>query len=145
MGSWVPGKAPLEHLLLSSNPAIDTTPASVLSHPHSPASWLMISLSFDVLMKSFGLSWMTGPLLANYSIKCKWRKKRDWSYYFFFPLIYISGWICIIYRHGDMTGDITVLQQNGFCPSAPPVIFSEIIASSPVLCSHSQPRERAIR
>lgn len=82
MGSWVPGKAPLEHLLLSSNPAVDTTHASVLSHPHSPASWLMISLSFDVLMKSFRLSWMTGPLLANYSIKCKWRGKRDWIYIF---------------------------------------------------------------
>lgn len=82
MGSWVPGKAPLEHLLLSSNPAVDTSHASLLSLPHSPVSWLMISLSFDVLMKSFRLSWMTAPLLANYSIKCKWRGKRDWSYYF---------------------------------------------------------------
>lgn len=73
MGSWVWCKAPLEHLLLSSNPAVDTSHASLLSHPHSPPSWLMISLSFDVLMKSLSLSWMAGPLLANYSIKCKWK------------------------------------------------------------------------
>lgn len=73
MGSWVWCKAPLEHLLLSFNPAVDTSHASLLSHPHSPPSWLMISLSFDVLMKSLRLSWMAGPLLANYSIKCKWK------------------------------------------------------------------------
>lgn len=73
MGSWVWCKAPFEHLLLSSNPAVDTSHASLLSHPHSPPSWLMISLSFDVLMKSLRLHWMAGPLLANYSIKCKWR------------------------------------------------------------------------
>lgn len=73
MGSWVWCKAPLEHLLLSSNPAVDTSHASLLSHPHSPPSWLMISLSFDVLMKSLRLSWMAGPLLANYSIKREWK------------------------------------------------------------------------
>lgn len=72
MGSWVWCKAPLEHLLLSSNPAVDTNHASLLSHPRSLPSWLMISLSFDVLMKSRRLRWMAGPLLANYSIKCKW-------------------------------------------------------------------------
>ncbi len=83
MGSWVWCKAPLEHLLLSSNPAVDTSHASLLSHPHSPPSWLMISLSFDVLMKSLRLSWMAGPLLANYSIKCKWKKN-------------VTGVICLV-------------------------------------------------
>lgn len=53
------------------------------------------------------------------------------------PLINISGWIFIIYRHGDMTADLRILQQNDFGPSSPPVIFSEIIVSSPVVCSHS--------
>lgn len=55
----------------------------------------------------------------------------------FFPPICITGWIFIIYRHGDMTGDLKILQQNDFCLSSPLVIFSEIIASPPVVCSHS--------
>lgn len=142
MGSWVPGKAPLEHLLLSSNPAVDTTQASVLSHPHSPVSWLMISLSFDALMKSFRLSWMTGPLLANYSIKCKCRGKRDWSYYSVFPpdiyhrldFYYLQAW-----RHDWRSSNSLAEWFLSFVSSGD---FLWDHCSSPVVCSHSQPRKR---
>lgn len=73
--SWAPGlhaKPPSSTCCLRSNPAVDTSYASLLSHPLSPSSWLMISLSFDVLMKSLRLQLNGRLIVGNLFNQRKW-------------------------------------------------------------------------
>lgn len=59
-----------QHLLLLVNPTVDTD-SLFCAFPTHPPSWLVISLSFDVLMEiSAPLRWIA-PLSPNYFIKWK--------------------------------------------------------------------------
>lgn len=59
-----------QHLLLLVNPTVDTD-SLFCAFPSHPPSWLVISLSFDVLMEiPARLRWIA-PLSPNYFIKWK--------------------------------------------------------------------------